>query len=388
MRIIYLDSAATAPPSPAAIAAATAAMENFGNPSSLHQMGINAEKLLSNARQVFAKAINARPAEIHFTSGGTEANGLAILGAAKAHKGSRIITTHAEHPSISECMKSLAQAGFEIFYATLDSGGRVDAESLKAGLAEPTSLVSIHHVNNETGVEQDIAALGAVIKASSPQTAFHVDAVQSLCKIPVDMAAMHVDALSMSGHKLGGIKGAGALYVRQGVHIKPMLTGGGQESGLRGGTENVPGITAMAAAIAENMSKTQHDYGHIESLRECFLHGIKGLGGISINGTHTIPHILNMSIDSVRPEVLVNALSARGVCISAGAACSSNKRQKQDESAVLRAYGLSAEAAASAVRVSFSAANALDEVKAAADIFVECVDKLRSHARSLGGIRR
>ena len=388
MRIIYLDSAATAPPTAAAISAATAAMENFGNPSSLHQMGIDAEKQLTRARQVFAKTINAKPAEICFTSGGTEANALAILGTAKLHKGARIITTAAEHPSVSECMKTLAQAGFEIFHAALDSGGRVDENSLRAGLAQPTSLVSIHHVNNETGTTQDIAALGAIIKAVSVQTAFHVDAVQSLCKIPIDTAAMQVDLLSLSGHKLGGIKGAGALYVRQGLHIKPMLTGGGQEGGLRGGTENVPGIAAMAAAFCENLGKLQADFEHVASLRQAFLDGIASLGGISINGRHAIPHILNISISGVRPEVLVNALSAKGVCVSAGAACSSNKRQKQDESAVLRAYGLSAEAAASAVRVSFSAVNTLDEVKTAAEIFAECVSQLRQHTKSLGGMRR
>jgi len=388
VKIIYLDSAATTPPAAAATAAAVDAIENFGNPSSLHRMGIDAEKLLTDARQILAKIINAKPAEICFTSGGTEANALAILGAAKLHKGTRIITTTAEHPSVTECMKSLAQAGFEVFYAALDSGGRVDITSLKTGLAQPTSLVSIHHVNNETGVVQDIGTLGAIIKAAGPQTAFHVDAVQSLCKIPIDAATMQIDLLSTSGHKLGGIKGAGALYVRQSQHIKPMLIGGGQEGGLRGGTENVAGIAAMAAAVSKSLGRMQTDYEHVVSLRQAFLDGIANLEGISINGMDAIPHILNISISGVRPEVMVNALSAKGVCISAGAACSSNKRQKQDESAVLRAYGLTTEAVASAVRISFSAANYLDEVKAAAEIFVECVNLLRQHSKSMGGIRR
>jgi len=382
---IYLDSAATTPPCADARKAATDAMENFGNPSSLHFMGLAAEKIIEAAREQIAKAVNARPSEIYFTSGGTEANNLAILGGAKINNGA-IVAASAEHPSVSEAFRELARRGFEMFHVE-QFGGLVDKNLLKAAINRPVALVSVHHVNNETGVAQDIAAIGKIVKAADSRALFHVDGVQSFCKLPIDVNAMNIDLLSLSAHKIGGIKGCGALYVRNGVHVKPLLLGGGQEGNLRSGTENVPGIAAFAAAVRHQMQDMRANFEYIKDLREIFLAGINGLGGVDVNGKGAIPHILNISVEGVRPEVLLNALAAKGVCISAGAACSSNKRQKTEESAVLRSYGLSVERANTAVRVSFSTENTPYEVDAAAAIFVQCVGILRRMPKLSGGLR-
>jgi cysteine desulfurase len=243
--------------------------------------------------------------------------------------------------------------------------------------AAPVSLVSINHVHNETGVVQDIAVLSKIIKEICPAALFHVDAVQSFCKIPVDVRAMGVDLMSVSAHKIGGLKGCGALFVREKVHVSPLILGGGQESGFRSGTENVTGIVAFGAAATEHYERLRDNYDYIGGLKRRFVERLDGLGGIDVNGENTSPYILNVSVAEMRPEVLLNALSAEGVYISAGAACSSNKKQKKEEATVLMAYGLSAERAQTAVRVSFSPENTMEEIDIAAEIFVKCALDLR-----------
>ena len=373
---IYLDNAATTRPCAAAVSAIADSIENFGNPSSLHCMGIASERLVEAAREEIARAIGAKSSEIFFTSGGTEANNLAILGGAKAHNGNRIVTTGAEHPSVAETIKELGRRGFEMFHVE-HFGGPVSQDSLKTALEQPVALVSIHHVNNETGVVQDVASLGKIIKQAEPKTLFHVDGVQSFCKLPIDVAAMNIDLLSLSAHKVGGIKGCGALYVRGGVHLRPMIFGGGHEGNLRSGTQNVPGIAAFAAAVKHQMQNMRDKFSHVSALNEKFLAEIDRVGGVQVNGENLMPYILNISVEGVRPEVLLNALSAKGVCISAGAACSSNRRQKAEDSAVLRSYGLSADRVGTAVRISFCSDNTDEEITDAAGIFMDCVKDLR-----------
>ena len=266
-----------------------------------------------------------------------------------------------------------------MFHVEHFADGCINPHSLKSilDLVAPVSLVSIHHVQNETGVIQDIAALGKLVKTLCPAALLHVDAAQSFCKIPVDVRAMGVDLLSVSAHKIGGLKGCGALFVREKVHVNPLILGGGQEGGFRSGTENVPGIAAFGAVVTERYDKLHENYGYVERLRERFLAALSGLEGVDINGENTSPYILNISVTGVRPEVLLNALSAEGVYISVGAACSGSKRQKEEEAAVILAYGLSAERARTAVRISFSPENTLDEMEAAAEIFGRNVENLR-----------
>ena len=379
MKKIYLDAASTTPVCAAAKIAAISAIENFGNPSSMHHMGLTAEKEMSAAREAIARALNAKPAEIHFTAGGTEANNLAILGGAKLPVGIGVVTTQAEHSSVKYPIMALEQRGFKMFHVEHFEGGSVDTENLKTVLSQASSvsLVSIHHVHNETGVTQNIAEISKIIKDICPAALFHVDAVQSFCKIPVDVRTMGVDLLSISAHKIGGLKGCGALFVREKVHINPLILGGGQEGGFRSGTENVPGIAAFGAAATERYERLKENYNHVSELKRHFIAALDGIGGIDINGGNASPYILNISIADVRPEVLLNALSAEGVYISAGAACSGNKRQKKEEAAVILAYGLSEQRAQTAVRISFSPENTLDEIDIAAEIFKICVSNLR-----------
>jgi len=379
MTKIYLDSASTTPVCAVAKQAAINAIENFGNPSSMHKMGLSAEKEISAAREAIARAINAKPSEIYFTAGGTEANNMAIFGGAKLPIGAGLVTTPVEHSSVKYPIMALEQRGFKMFHVEHFGGGAVNSDSLKAVLAQaaPVSLVSIHHVHNETGVIQDIAALARIVKEACPEALFHVDAVQAFCKVPIDVRAIAVDLMSFSAHKLGGLKGCGALFVREKVHVAPLILGGGQEGGFRSGTENVPGIAAFGAVAKERYDRLRENFEYVGGLKSRFLEAIVGVDGIDINGENASPYILNISVAGVRPEVLLNALSAQEVYISAGAACSSNKKQKKLEEAVLTAYGLPAERAQTAVRISFSPENTLDEITRAAGIFEKCVGDLR-----------
>ena len=380
MNKIYLDAAATTSVCAVARVAAMSAIENFGNPSSMHAMGLAAEKIVATSRESIAHVVNAKPNEIYFTASGTEANNLAVFGGAKSHIGAGIITSPTEHSSVKNTILALVQKGFKMFHVEHLADGSVRPDSLQSTLAQasPVSLISIHHIHNETGVIQDIAALGKIIKETSPATLFHVDAVQSFSKIPIDVRGMGVDLLSVSAHKIGGIKGCGALFVRENVHINPIILGGGQENGLRSGTENVSGIAAFGAAARDRYEKMQENYEYVNNLKRSFLDLI---GNVDINGGNASPYILNISIANVRPEVLLNALSAEGVYISAGSACSANRRQKKDGNATLMAYGLPKERSETSMRISFSPENTMDEISIGAEIFVRCVENLRRTRR-------
>ncbi|MCL2353541.1 MAG: cysteine desulfurase [Defluviitaleaceae bacterium] len=380
--MIYLDHAATTKPSQAAIDAFNRSIGSFGNPSSLHQMGIDAEKEMTFARQSIAGIIGVSPKEIYFTSGGTEANNMAIFGGAKLTRGKRIITTKAEHSSAIEPLKRLAdKEGFELYFLNLNTGGGIDIEELEEVLKEPTCLVSIHHVNSETGSVQNIEAIGCALKKASPATMFHVDIAQSFCKLPIDVKKAQIDLAAMSAHKVGGFKGCGALYIREGLSIPPLFYGGGQEGNIRSGTENVAGIAAFGAAALDFWGKHRENFDHTLSLKSAFIGTLEGIGDIQINGGRTSPYILNISIKGIKPEVLLNALSAEGVYISSGSACASNKKQKNAHSSVLMSYGFSKEIAETAVRFSFSPDNTLNEIKEATDKLADCVKFLRRTTR-------
>jgi len=359
--MIYLDHAATTKPTKPAIDAFLRCAENFANPSSLHLGGIEAEKEIAAARKVLAGIVGAKPSEIFFTSGGTEANNLAVFGGAKKHKGRRIITTRGEHPSILEPLAKL-RGDFEIVY--LDS-----FDELQKALAEPTCLVATHHVNNESGGIVDISAIGNLIKMASPATLFHVDAAQSFCKMPIDVNAAKIDMMSISAHKIGGFKGCGALFVRNGVSIPPMIFGGGQENGLRSGTENVAGIAAFAAAAKDFWQNQRKHLDHVLELNNKFCQIVETTDGININNTNTSPYILDLDIANIRSEVLVNALSAKGVYVSSGAACSAGKKLKNSPHTE------------TALRISFGADNTLEEIDKAAEILLETIEVLRKSVR-------
>ncbi|MCL2855676.1 MAG: cysteine desulfurase [Defluviitaleaceae bacterium] len=355
--MIYLDHAATTPPSKAAKAAALRSFNMFGNPSSLHVLGIEAEKEIAHARDVLARIIGASPPRLIFASGGTEANNLALKGTARKHKGRRIITTRMEHSSILETLAVMAD--FEPLYLDTDEGGAICLDALQKALEEPTCLVSIHHVNSATGVIQDIHAIGNIIKRVSPTTLFHVDAAQSFCKLPIHVNNMQVDLLTASAHKVGGLKGCGFLFIRDGVHCAPTTQGGGQERGLRSGTENVAGILSFAAAAESFMPITA-------PLKQVFLDALN-LDDVKVLGKNTSPYILNIDVAGVNPEVLLNALSQRGVCVSAGAACSANKKGQ----------GQIGWGQAPTLRVSFGEGNTVDEVVKAAELLTEIATNLR-----------
>lgn len=380
---IYLDSAATTQPHPIALDALLQAVNIYGNPSSMHHLGIEAEKMLNDARQTISNILCAKPREIIFTAGATEANNMALFSSAKKHKGMRIITTLAEHSSILKALSHLTHLGFEIYYTKLDSQGKVDIAELSQALKTPTCLVCFHHINNHTGIIQDITKLGSLIKSQSPDTLFLVDAAQSFCKTAIDVNANNIDFLSLSGHKIGCIKGVGALYVKNGI-LSPRLFGGGQEFGLRSGTENTPAIACLAAIAKYRQANIDNAWHHTLNLKKTFLTLIKHNTGVVENINQDIenisPYILSISLEDIRSEVMLNSLSAKGLYISAGSACSSKNKAKSVQYALL---GSSIEAyrTDSSLRISFSAENTISEIEQAANIFNNELIILKGHKR-------
>ncbi len=346
--MIYLDNASTTKPSEAAIQAASSAFCEFGNPSSLHGMGLGAEKIITAAKEKVAAVLGADKKNIIFTSGGTESNNTAIFGAARANmkRGKHLITTKIEHPSVLEPFRILEKEGFEVSYLDSDSDGKISLEQLEAELRSDTILVSVMAVNNETGVVQPFEKIKEIMKRKSPLALFHCDGVQGFCKIPIKPKACGIDLLSMSGHKIYSVKGTGALYIADNVRILPFMAGGGQEKNMRSGTENVPGIAAFGAAAADfspiNPQKR-------EELKSKILENIDR---VIINGNDdNSGYILNVSFMGIKAEILLHSLEAKGIYVSTGSACSSNKPMP---SAVLTAMGRGPEEIKGAVRFSFS----------------------------------
>ena len=365
--MIYLDNSATTRPCPEAVAAMTEALtENWGNPSALYGFGFQAAKALRTARQQVAGAMGAEPDRVFFTSGGTEADNWAILGTARrlGKRGKHIVTTAIEHHAVLHCMKELEAQGFDVTYLQPDEQGRITADTLKAALRPDTILVSVMMVNNEVGSVMPIAQMAKLTHRLCPNALFHTDAVQGFLKVPFSAKTLGADLISISSHKVHGPKGAGALYISPKLKsFPPLLQGGGQESGLRSGTEGTPAIFAFAAACSAGASTFREDTAREKALLEELATRLAGTNGIVINGCHEAPHILSLSIPGVPTQNSINILQDHGICVSAGSACAKGHR-----SHVLEAMGAKPEVMDASFRVSLCRHTTAEELDRFAQI--------------------
>ncbi len=345
--MVYLDNAATTKPCKAAVDALINAAENFGNPSSLHSLGLAAEKIITAAKEKAARTIGAEPKNIYFTSGGTESNNTAILGYVRANKkaGTHLITTKIEHPSVLEPFHILEKEGFSVTYLDVDENGIISLGELSNAITPDTILVSIMAVNNETGVIQPIGEIKKIMKEKAPRAVFHTDAVQGFLKTDINVKKMGIDMLSASGHKIHGVKGCGILYVADRVNVMPIIAGGGQQKGMRSGTENVLGIAAFGAAI-DAFKQISAD------VRENFKNKIlEAIHDTKVNSDEkNSGYVLNVSFLGIKAEILLHSLETHGIYVSQGSACSSNKPMP---SHVLAAMGCNKKEIEGAIRFSF-----------------------------------
>ena len=328
--MIYLDNSATTKPCKEAVDAMTAALtEGWANPSALYDFGIDASRQLRTARNQVAAAMGAEPDRVIFTSGGTEADNWAIIGAAKrfSKKNKHIVTTAIEHHAVLNTMKELEAQGYEVTYLQPDELGRITLDSLKAALRKDTFLVSIMMVNNEVGSVMPIAQMAKLTHRVNPDAVFHADAVQGFLKVPFQAKALCADLITVSSHKIHGPKGAGALYISPRLRsFPPLIYGGGQELGLRSGTEATPAILGFAAACAALVPTFKEDIQKEQALLSHCIEAMQALPGVVINGAHEAPHILNLSIPGVPTQNTINILQERGICVSAGSACAKGHR--------------------------------------------------------------
>jgi cysteine desulfurase len=340
---VYLDNSATTKVYPeVADLIHKIMLEDYGNPSSVHMMGVNAEKYVRKATEQVASALKAKPSEILFTSGGTESDNLALIGAATALKraGRHIITTRIEHPAVLNTVRFLESQGFEIEYLGVDKYGVISPDELRDKLRDDTILVSIMHTNNEVGSIEPIAEAGEIVKKNNPATVFHVDAVQGFGKAEIYPHRTNIDLLSISGHKIHGPKGIGVLYIGDKTRVIPISYGGGQQQGLRNGTLNTPGIAGIGLAAEMITHDLKASRERLFELKGFFLQEVSKIDGVSVNGcmtgsdgkydvSVTAPHIINISIDKVRSEVMLHALEDKGIYVSAGSACASHSKRNR-----------------------------------------------------------
>ncbi len=356
--MIYFDNAASAPLAAEARQALTEEMERFANPSSLHRLGFEAEKRLTQARERVAATLAAQPEEIFFTSGGTEADNLAVLSGCR--RGAHVVAGNSEHPAVAECLKALENQGCFVTYLSTKNGA-LDLGEVAAAVTERTALALTMHTNNETGARYDVAGFARTVKGKNPRCLVFCDAVQGYLKSPLTPASLGVDLLSLSSHKIGGPKGAGALYVRRGVHLSPRALGGGQEKGVRSGTENLPGIVAFGAAAQARFASLQASVAAMTAVRRAVMEGLAGVSAVTFNlPRDPACHILSMQVKGWRSEVLLHTLSERDIFVSSGSACSSHKGRGP----VLANFGLSAAEADRTIRLSFSPENTPAEAAA------------------------
>ena len=353
--------------------------EDYGNPSSLHMKGVQAEHYIKDSADIIAKTLKCTPDEIIFTSGGTESNNLAIIGTAlaKKRKGKHLVTSSIEHASVLSVMAFLEKEGFEVTYISPDSSGKVSAEAFADAVRDDTILVSCMHINNEIGAVQPIAEITKAVKKKNPNVYVHTDCIQSFGKIEVNLKKLGVDMLSVSGHKLHGPKGSGFLYVKKGTLIRPIIYGGGQQKNMRSGTENVPAIAGLGVAVKLTMTDMAEKMERVMFLRDKLIEGLTALPEVYSN-SETAPHIASISFTGVRAEVMLHALEDKGIYVSSGSACSSNKRR---ESAVLTAIGLDRDRLESTLRFSFNETNTEEEVDYAVKTIAELLPVLRHYVR-------
>ena len=358
-RVIYLDNAATTKPCEQACEAVMKGLEAFGNPSSLHSLGLEAETLISEQRETIADAIGAQAKEIYFTSGATESSNTAIFGAYAAHgkRRHRIVTTTVEHPSVANPINKLEQLGCEVIRLSPDENGQISPKAVLDAVNEDTFLVSMMLVNNETGAVFDVGGAFSMIKKKYPQTLTHCDCVQGFMKLPVSVKKLNADMISLSGHKIYAPKGIGALYLRSKIHLPPLVLGGGQESGFRSGTESVPlicgfgaAVKALSGKIGENLEKARAVQNHlVEKCREN--------GEITVNFIGGSPYITSISVQGLKSEVLLHFLEKKGIFVSSGSACSKGKK-----SSVIKEFRVPDALSDSVLRISLSTRTTKDDI--------------------------
>lgn len=383
-RDIYLDNSATTRCFPEAAALMNEIfLEDYGNPSSMHHRGVTAERRVLEAKKTLAGLLKVKEKNLYFTSCGTESDNLAIIGGALAaqRRGRHLITTRIEHPAVLEAMKYLEAQGFEITYLGVDRDGLVSAEEAAAAVRPDTILVSVMHTNNEIGSVQPIEEIGRAVKAVNPRVLFHVDAVQGFGKSLILPKRMYIDLLAASGHKIHGPKGVGLLYVADGVRLEPILHGGGQQGGMRSGTENVPGIAGMALAAKLLCGNLDEDRQRLFAMKNRLIDRLREIPDIEFNGRTdetAAPHILSVRVRGVRAEVLLHALEDKGIYVSSGSACSSNHPRPSE---TLAAIGTPASEMDNSIRMSLSVMNTMEEMDAAAQAVGEIVPLLRKYIR-------
>lgn len=373
---IYLDNAATTKPCRESLNAVTECMtRNYGNPSSLHSAGLRAQLVIDNVRKIIAKALTADPAGIYFTSGATESNNLAILGAAASYgkRRPKIITTTVEHASVRNSVKYLEEQGYEIVRIAPDSNGVINHEDIINAADDRTCLVSMMLVNNETGYILPVRRAFYGIKKRFPNCITHCDAVQGFMKIPVKASELNADLISLSAHKIYGGKGAGALYIKKNVRLKNLVFGGSQEKGMRPGTENVPMIAGFGEAVRVLNGSIQKRYDAISRLKSMFCERISKNDGIIINsGDECLPYIINISVPGIRSEIMLHFLEEKEIYVSSGSACS-----KGAKSGVLSEFRLSDELSDSALRISLSHETTVQELRILAEAIENGMQKLQ-----------
>ena len=381
---IYLDNSATTAVHPDVVKLMSKIMlEDYGNPSSKHNKGVQAERYLNEAGETLASILKCDKKELLYTSGGTESDNMAFIGTALANKrrGNHIITTMIEHPAILETTVFLEKNGFEITYLPVDATGRVSLEALKEALRPETILVSIMYANNEVSIAEPIAEAASMVKQYNPEIIFHTDAVQAFGKYRIIPKRENIDLMSVSAHKLHGPKGVGFLYIKDKTRINPIIFGGGQQKGMRSGTENVPGIAGMALAAKLCYENFDEKIERLYELKEYFTDKVLEIPGTVFNGRRGhegTPHVISISFENVRSEVLLHALEDKGIYVSSGSACSSNKPAL---SGTLKAIGVKNNLLDSTIRFSLCTENTKEELDEVITALNELVPMLRRYTR-------
>lgn len=385
--IAYLDNAATTKPFDSVKNKMIETLEeSYGNPSSLHSKGVEAEQYVKEARKIIASNLKVEEKEIIFTSGGTESNNMALIGAALANQraGKHIITTKIEHPSVHNPLIYLENNGFTITYLGVDKNGRVKMEELLDAITDETILVSIMYVNNEMGAVEDVEAISKAIKEKKRDILFHVDAIQAYGKYRIYPKRMGIDMMSVSAHKIHGPKGIGFIYIKDKVKVKPIIYGGEQQKGMRSGTENVPGIAGMGQAVKEIYTNHEETVERLYELKRYFVEEVRKIEDVKVNGLDglnvedTAPHVISVSFAGIRSEVLLHSLADKGVYVSAGSACASNHPQI---SGTLKAIGVQNDLLDSTLRFSLSVFTTREELDYALEALKELLPMLRRYRR-------